>query len=99
MMRAGIARTTSPDMGNAKNNTIISIAERGKTTIAVFAREAQCLTVGGKIMKIKDLAYKCRDRGIECCGCPYEDICSELNERLEDISPCGLLTILEEEIA
>lgn len=97
-MHAGTVRTTSADTANAKSNTIISITGKEKTTIAAFAREAQGLTVGGKIMKIKDLAYKCRDRGIECCGCPYEDICSELDERLEEISPCGLLTILEEEI-
>jgi hypothetical protein len=49
-------------------------------------------------MKIKDLAYKCKDREIECDNCPYEDMCSTLNDKLEDISPCGLLTILEEEI-
>lgn len=49
-------------------------------------------------MKLKDLAYKCKDREIDCDNCPYEDICSRLNDKLEDISPCGLLTILEEEI-
>lgn len=50
-------------------------------------------------MRIKDLAYKCKDRKTECDGCPYEKICEKLTEKLKYYSPYGLLTILEEEIS
>ena len=50
-------------------------------------------------MRVRDLAYKCKDRGIECEGCPHEKICEKPTERLKYYSPYGLLTVLEEEIS
>lgn len=49
-------------------------------------------------MRVKDLAYKCKDRAIECKDCPHKKICEKLTKKLEYLSPYGLLTILEEEI-
>lgn len=46
-------------------------------------------------MTIKDLGEKCQERDIECDECPYEKECSKLPLILEDISPYGLLGILE----
>ena len=34
-------------------------------------------------MRVKDLAYKCKDRAIECQDCPYEKICEKLTKKLE----------------
>lgn len=46
-------------------------------------------------MTIKELGEKCKARDIECDECPYETECSQLPVILEDISPYGLLEILE----
>ena len=48
-------------------------------------------------MKIRELAMKCEDRDIDCNFCPYEEICNKLQEQLEDISPCGLIEMIDED--
>jgi len=48
-------------------------------------------------MKVKDLAYECKE--LDCDECQYEDACLKLAKRLIDINPYELLTILEEEIS
>lgn len=48
-------------------------------------------------MKIRELAMKCKDREIDCNFCPYEEICDNLQEQLEDISPCGLVEMIDED--
>ena len=46
-------------------------------------------------MTIKELGEKCKARDIDCKECPYEKACSKLPAILEDISPSGLLEILD----
>ena len=48
-------------------------------------------------MKIRELAMKCSDREINWYFCPYEEICDNLQEQLEDISPCGLVEMIDED--
>lgn len=48
-------------------------------------------------MKVKDLAYECKE--LDCDECQYEDFCLKLSEKLKHINPYELLTILEEEIS
>ena len=48
-------------------------------------------------MKIRELAMKCKDREIDCDFCPYKEICDNLQEQLEDISPCGSVGSMDEE--
>lgn len=48
-------------------------------------------------MRIIELAMKCKDREIDCDFCPYEKICDNLQEQLEDISPCGLVEMIDED--
>ena len=48
-------------------------------------------------MRIRELAMKCKDREIDCDFCPYEKICDNLQEQLEDISPCGLVEMIDED--
>ena len=48
-------------------------------------------------MRIRELAMRCKDRENDCDFCPYEKICDKLSEQLEDISPCGLVEILDED--
>lgn len=49
-------------------------------------------------MTIKELAEKCKERKIGCEGCPYKKKCDEFSNFIEEISPAGLLDILEETI-
>lgn len=49
-------------------------------------------------MKVKELAEKCKERNIECDDCPYLEECENFSDMLDDISPCGILTILDDEI-
>lgn len=46
-------------------------------------------------MTLKELGEKCKERDIECGGCPYRKECEEMAVILEDISPCGILDVLE----
>ena len=48
-------------------------------------------------MRIRELAMKCKDREIDCDFCPYKEICDNLQEQLEDISPCGLVEMIDED--
>ena len=47
-------------------------------------------------MKIRELAEKCEARSIKCEGCPYEEACENLTEKLKTISPIGLVDMVEE---
>lgn len=47
-------------------------------------------------MTAEELGYKCK--GIDCDVCPYKEKCKRLTEKLENISPYGLLSILKEEL-
>ena len=48
-------------------------------------------------MSIRELAMKCEDLEINCDFCPYEELCDNLQEQLEDISPCGLVEMIDED--
>ena len=48
-------------------------------------------------MRIRELAMMCEDRDIDCDFCPYKEICDNLQEQLEDISPCGLVEMIDED--
>lgn len=65
-------------------------------SITVLTRTIKNLGGMEKVkMTIKDLGEKCQERDIECDECPYEKECSKLPFILENISPYGLLGILE----
>lgn len=49
-------------------------------------------------MTVKELAEKCKEREINCDDCFYKSECKKMNDILEDISPCGLLDILNKNI-
>ena len=50
-------------------------------------------------MTIRELGKKCEEIDINCDICEYKEICdTKVQYILEDISPCGLLTILDKEI-
>lgn len=49
-------------------------------------------------MTVEELGRMCEDRMIDCCECPYERECKRFSEELEDISPYGILTILQMEL-
>jgi len=46
-------------------------------------------------MKITELADYCKSIGIDCEECEHEDECKQLINKLEDISPFGLITLIE----
>ena len=47
-------------------------------------------------MKLKDLANYCRSIEIDCDKCEHKDLCKHLQYLLEDISPCGVVRMVEE---
>lgn len=47
-------------------------------------------------MKLKDLADYCRSIEIDCDKCEHKDLCKHLQYLLEDISPCGVVRMVEE---
>lgn len=47
-------------------------------------------------MELRELAEKCKERDINCDGCPYMEICGRLSEILEDMSPIGLVEMVDE---
>lgn len=49
-------------------------------------------------MTVRDLAYKCKDIEIDCDECDYKEKCERLTEELENISPYGLLIILDKNL-
>lgn len=49
-------------------------------------------------MTVEELGYKCKEIEVDCDKCAYRSECGRLAEKLEDISPCGLLSILKEEL-
>ena len=47
-------------------------------------------------MKIKELAEYCKSIDIDCENCKYHELCNQkLPWRLEDISPYGLVELVE----
>lgn len=48
------------------------------------------------LMKLKDLANYCRSIEIDCDKCEYTNVCRNLQDDLEDISPSGLVKMVEE---
>lgn len=52
-----------------------------------------------KLMTIRELGEICRDNGVDCDNCDYQDYCcNRLPQELEDASPYSLLTILDKEV-
>lgn len=50
-------------------------------------------------MTFRELGELCQERKIDCEGCEYKHYCYEvLPGVLEDMSPCGLLTVLDNEV-
>lgn len=49
-------------------------------------------------MTVEELGKICEEIKIDCCGCRHKEECRRLSEELEDISPYGLLTILQMEL-
>lgn len=49
-------------------------------------------------MTVEELGYKCKEIDVDCYLCPYKEKCERVTEKLEDISPFGLLSILKEEL-
>ena len=50
-------------------------------------------------MKIRELGEICKKIKVDCDDCQYKNYCmNKLPEILEEISPFGLLTILDEEV-
>ena len=49
-------------------------------------------------MKLNDLAKYCETINTNCEKCLYKDNCEKLAYELEDISPFGLLKMVEENI-
>lgn len=47
-------------------------------------------------MEIRELAKKCKERNVECDNCPYVEECEQLTGILEDISPVGLINMVNE---
>ena len=47
-------------------------------------------------MKIRELAEKCAERSINCDGFPCVDACEVLTEKLKDMSPIGLVDMVDE---
>jgi len=44
---------------------------------------------------IKELATYCAARNIECLKCEHIDVCERLQEDLNEISPAGLVAMIE----
>lgn len=50
-------------------------------------------------MTLKELGEFCQKREVDCDGCEYKHYCFDiLPEVLENVSPYGLLTILDNEV-
>ncbi|MCI9081477.1 MAG: hypothetical protein HFI70_03985 [Lachnospiraceae bacterium] len=47
-------------------------------------------------MTVKELGQKCKE--LDCGECQYGKECAVFSKKLEDISPSGLLLILDEEL-
>ena len=47
-------------------------------------------------MRIKELAEKCKEVNIDCDVCTCKEECNLLQHNLEDMSPFGLVEMVEE---
>lgn len=45
-------------------------------------------------MKITELGAYCKSIKIDCDVCEHEEECKYLTEKMEDLSPCGLIDLL-----
>ena len=47
-------------------------------------------------MKIRELAEYCNSIEIDCDKCEHKELCDGLQYKLEDISPLGLIDLVDE---
>ena len=47
-------------------------------------------------MTIKELAHYCKSINIDCDRCEHKSECQKMSAHLEDISPCGVVQMVEE---
>lgn len=48
-------------------------------------------------MKISELARYCEEIDTDCSTCEHEEECKELTERLDEISPYGLVDMIKKD--
>ena len=48
-------------------------------------------------MKIRELAKYCESINIDCDVCENKKECDDFQYKLEDISPCGLVEMIDED--
>lgn len=46
-------------------------------------------------MNLRELAKKCQERNINCDGCPYKEVCDNLQYMLEDASPVTIVELVD----